>query len=84
MEIVEETRIGQQAKSYTFFVDDRELHVPESHVTGAQIMVLAGIPQEVGLQLIEDDGTQRPVPPDEVVELKAGRRFKKAPRFKRG
>lgn len=74
----------QHGKFYTFFVDDREFHVGVPTITGAQIMSMAGIPLEVGLVLIEEDGTQRPVPPEEVIELKPGRRFKKAPRFKRG
>jgi len=74
----------QRGKVYTFFVDDREFSVDEPTVTGAQIMSMAGIPVEVGLVLIEEDGTQRPVPPEEKIELKPGRRFKKAPRFKRG
>lgn len=71
-------------KFYTFFIDDHEFHIEQPTITGAEIMALAGIPIEVGLQLIEEDGTQRPVPPEEVIELKPGRRFKKAPRFKRG
>jgi len=36
------------------------------------------------LLLILEDGTQVQVGEDEVIELKPGRRFKKAPRFKRG
>lgn len=71
-------------KFYTFFVDDREFQVDQPVVTGARIMELAGIPVEVGLNLIEEDGTQRPVRPGDEIELKPGRRFKKAPRFKRG
>ena len=69
---------------YAFFVDDREFRVREPSLTGARIMEMAGIPVEAGLNLIEEDGTQRPIRPDEVIELKPGRRFKKAPRFKRG
>ncbi len=84
METVQDEQVGQQGKFYTFFVDDREFHVNEPTITGAQIMSLAGIPLDVGLQLIEEDGTQVPVPPEKVIELKPGRRFKKAPRFKRG
>lgn len=79
-----EEKQEQKGKFFTLFVDNREFHVDEPTITGAQIMGMAGIPLEVGLVLIEDDGTQRPVPPDEVIELKPGRRFKKAPRFKRG
>lgn len=75
---------GEHGKFYTFFVDDREFTVHEPIIIGARIMELAEIPQEVGLVLLEDDGTQRVVKPDEQIELKPGRRFKKAPRFKRG
>lgn len=71
-------------KFFVFFVDDNEFRVGTPTITGAEIMNMAGIPLEVGLVLIEEDGTQRPVPPDELIELKPGRRFKKAPRFKRG
>jgi hypothetical protein len=69
---------------YTFFVDDREFHIESETITGGAIMDLAGIPRDVGLILILDDGTQRAIPADELVELKPGRRFKRAPRFKRG
>ena len=84
METVRDEQVEQQGKFYTFFVDDREFRVNEPTMTGAQIMSLAGIPVEAGLQLIEEDGIQVPVPPEQVIELKPGRRFKKAPRFKRG
>lgn len=73
-----------QGQFYTFEVDGREFRVETPTITGAQIMALAGIPQEQGLILIEDDGTQRTVSPDEILELRPGRRFKKRPRFKRG
>lgn len=76
--------LAEHGKFYTFFVDDREFHIEQPTITGAQIMALAGIPLETGLQLIEVDGTQRSVAPEEIIELKPGRRFKKAPRFKRG
>jgi hypothetical protein len=75
---------SEHGKFFTFFVDDREFTVHEAVITGARIMELADIPQLVGLILLEDDGTQRVVKPEEQIELKPGRRFKKAPRFKRG
>jgi hypothetical protein len=53
-------------------------------MTGAEIMDLAGIPYSTGLVLIEEDGQQTQVHEADVIELKPGRRFKKAPRFKRG
>jgi hypothetical protein len=69
---------------YTVFVDDVEHRFDHSPVTGGEIMDKAGIPRETGLVLLEEDGTQRQVAADEEMELKPGRRFKKAPRFKRG
>jgi len=74
----------RQGPFFTFFVDDREFHIETETITGGAIMDLAGIPRDVGLILILDDGSQRAIPPDEIVELKPGRRFKRAPRFKRG
>ena len=73
-----------QGKFFTLLVDDKEFHVEESSITGGTIMDLADIPREVGLIQILEDGTQVQVREDEVVELKPGRRFKKAPRFARG
>ncbi|MCH8837243.1 MAG: multiubiquitin domain-containing protein [Candidatus Marinimicrobia bacterium] len=69
---------------YTFFVDGVEYHIEESTITGGEIMDLAGISHVVGLLQLLEDGTQQSVAVDEVVELKPGRRFKKAPRYKRG
>jgi len=79
-----ETIVEGHGPFYTFFVDDREFRVNEPTMTGGEIMDLAGIPREVGLILILEDGTQESIPADKVIELKPGRRFKKAPRFKRG
>jgi len=74
----------QRGQFYTFFVDDREFHIDEPTITGGAVMDMAGISRDVGLILILEDGTQTTVAADEVIELKPGRRFKKAPRFKRG
>jgi hypothetical protein len=78
---------GEKEKSgkfFTLFIDGKEYHVEKSEMTGAEIMDLGGIPRELGLILILEDGTQVQIREDEVVELKPGRRFKKAPRFVRG
>lgn len=75
---------GGRQPFYTFFVDDEEFRVDEPTITGGEIMDLAGIPRSTGIVLIMDDGTQENVAADQVIELKPGRRIKKAPRFKRG
>jgi hypothetical protein len=81
-----ETGTSREAsgKFYTIFIDGKEYHVEKPELTGAEIMDLGGIPHELGLILIQEDGTQVQVKEDEVIELKPGRRFKKAPRFTRG
>ncbi len=73
-----------QGKFYTLFIDDVEYHVDKPELTGKEIMDLGDISYEIGLLLILEDGTQVQVGEDDVIELKPGRRFKKAPRFKRG
>jgi len=70
--------------SYFFEVDGVEYHVDHETVTGGQIMDMAGVPREIGLLQLLEDGTQAPVAVDEEFDLKPGRRFKKRPRFKRG
>lgn len=80
----EEKQKKAKGKFYTLFIDSKEYHVEKSELTGAEIMDLGGIPYELGLLLILEDGTQVQVREDETIELKPGRRFKKAPRFIRG
>jgi hypothetical protein len=69
---------------YFIEVDGVEYRLDNDTITGGDIMDLAGIPREVGLVQLLEDGTQRPIGPDDVIELKPGRRFKKRPRFQRG
>ena len=73
-----------RGKFYTLFIDGKEYHVDIPELTGAEIMDLGNIPYEVGLIQILEDGTQVQVRENDIVELKPGRRFKKAPRFIRG
>jgi hypothetical protein len=75
---------ARRSKRYVVEVDGVEIEFDHEPVTGAEIMAKAGIPQEVGLLQILEDGTQKPVAPTDKFELKPGRRFKKRPRFKRG
>ena len=72
-------------KFFTYFVDDKEFRTDKPQLTGGEIMDIAGIPRSVGLVQILEDGSQKQVGEDEVIKFKGpGRRFKKAPRFKRG
>ena len=73
-----------RGKFYTLFIDDKEYHVEKSALTGAEIMDLGGIPHDVGLVQIMEDGSQVQVEETDIIQLQPGRRFKKAPRFRRG
>lgn len=74
-----------EEKFYTFFVDGEEYQTEESSLTCGEIMDIAGIPRDVGLIHIHEDGTEEQCEADEVFEFEGpGRRFKKAPRFRRG
>lgn len=79
-----EQQSHQGGPFFTVFVDDVEYHFDHTPVTGGEIMDIAGIPHSIGLIQILEDGTQKQVAVDEEIDLKPGRRFKKAPRFKRG
>ena len=58
-----------EGKFFTIFVDGQEFHIEQSTITGGEIMDLAGIPREVGLIEIQEDGTQVQVGEEEVVEF---------------
>ena len=75
---------GHGGSFYTVFIDDVEFRFDHTPVTGRELMDAASIAYATGLVLILEDGSQQSVGLDEQIELKPGRRFKKAPRFKRG
>ncbi len=78
--------LGKQEKGkfHTFFVDGKEFRTEKEQLTCLEIMEIAGVPRELGLLTILEDGTEESCPEDELIELKPGRRLKTAPRFKRG
>ncbi len=81
----EQERVAEHhGRFYTVFIDDVEYRFDHMPVTGREIMDAAGIPYTTGLVLILEDGSQQAVGLDEAIDLQPSRRFKKAPRFKRG
>jgi hypothetical protein len=74
----------EHGKFYVVFVDDVEYRFDHTPVNGGEIMDAAGIPHDVGIVVINEDGSQTSVGVNEEIDLKPGQRFKKAPRFKRG
>jgi hypothetical protein len=85
MAVAETTGHDQQhGPDYFIEVDGTEYELHQDTITGGEIMDLADIPHDQGLLELLDDGTQRQVGVDEVIDLKPGKRFKKRPRFRRG
>lgn len=72
-------------EKYKFIVDNVEYQTQEKELTGSQIMDIAGIPHEVGIIQILEDGTQLQIGETDIISLKDSKhKFKTAPRFKRG
>ncbi len=74
----------QQGKKFYFWVDGVEYIVDRESITVAEIKETGGVPADLPLLLLNDDGTEELLQDDMVIELKPGRRFARAPRFKRG
>ncbi len=73
------------SQPFCYQVDGVEYVNDHPRITGGEIMDGAGIPREVGLILVDEDGTQRVVPEDEVINLAQFHgRFKRCPTFVRG
>jgi len=76
---------ADKGRGFCLVVDGVQYSVGHPLITGGEIMDLAGIPREVGLILIAEDGTQRVVGEEErlnLAQLKG--KFKRCPRFVRG
>ena len=69
-----------------YFVDIEGTEFPwsEGTITTTQIATLGGFSVSQGVILVDAEGNERTLAPDETVELKPGHRFGKRPRFKRG
>jgi hypothetical protein len=74
----------EHGPKYHFWVDGVEHIVHESSLTVAEIKQVGGVPPDLPLLLLNDGGTEEVLADEEVIELKPGRRFARAPRFKRG
>jgi hypothetical protein len=74
-----------EGPKFTFFVDGVEYRTNEPSLTCGQIMDIAGVPRSLGLIEVLEDATEKACPEHELYTFeRPGRRFKKAPRFKRG
>lgn len=69
---------------FVYEVDGTTYHHDRPRITGAQIMVAAGIPATDGLVQLLPDGTTATIKPEDEVHLVPDSQFKRRPRFKRG
>jgi hypothetical protein len=71
-------------QDFVYDVDGTTYHHDRPKITGAEIMLAAGIPSSDGLVQLLQDGSTATVNPDDEVHLVPGALFKRRPKFKRG
>lgn len=71
-------------QDFVYDVDGTTYHHDRPKITGAEIMLAAGIPSSDGLVQLLQDGSTATVDPDDEVHLVPGAQFKRRPKFKRG
>jgi hypothetical protein len=75
---------GQVLKKYYANVEGKEHLWNNETISVAELRALGNLPQR--LPVVEEfpDGTERTLKDGEIVELKPGHRYGRAPKFKRG
>lgn len=71
-------------QDFVYDVDGTTYHHHRPKITGAEIMLAAGIPSSDGLVQLLQDGSTATVNPDDEVHLVPGAQFRRRPKFKRG
>lgn len=71
-------------KKYYVNIEGTEYDWDKSTITVAEIRALGSLPSNLPVVEEDPDGTERTLGEDEVVELKPGHRYGRAPKFKRG
>lgn len=75
---------GHGGKKYFVNIEGSEYPWDKDAISTAEIRSLGKLPQD--LPIVEEfpDGTERTLQEGEIVQLKPGHRFGRAPKFKRG
>jgi hypothetical protein len=82
---VERKRLsGTPHPVFSYDVDGTSYEFDQPTITGAQIGFTVGLYPQQGLIRILDDGSRVSVTAADTINLTAGARFKRRPRFKRG
>ncbi len=74
----------QTGKKFFVNIEGTEYPWDKDTITTQEIRTLGNLPADQPVVEEQPDGTERTLGPNEVVDLKPGHRFGRAPRFKRG
>ncbi len=74
----------QQGPKYYVNIENEEYPWDSDTITTAQIRELGNLPPDLPVVEESPDGTERTLAEDEVIQLKPGHRYGRAPKFKRG
>ena len=83
--ITVENKVAEQAgKKFFVNIEGTEYRWEKGTITASEIRTLGNLPTDLPVIEEEPDGTERTLGQNEVVDLKPGHRFGRAPKFKRG
>lgn len=79
------TRSEEQAgKKFFVNIEGTEYSWDKDTITTQEIRALGNLPSDLPVIEEQPDGTERTLAENEVIDLKPGHRFGRAPKFKRG
>lgn len=72
--------VTESKKRLRIFINDQPYFAPEPTMTGRELLILAGLPETNQLFLdVPGPGDDRPIGPDEPIELRSGMKFYDVP-----
>ena len=81
---VENKTAEQAGKKFFVNVEGTEYPWDKDTITTSEIRTLGNLPADLPVIEEQPDGTERTLGQNEVIDLKPGHRFGRAPKFKRG
>ncbi len=71
-------------KKFFINIENVEYPLDKDTITTEEIRTLGGLPSDQPVVEESPDGTEKTLSPGEVIDLKSGHRYGRAPRYKRG
>ncbi len=81
---VENKTAEQAGKKFFVNIEGAEYAWDKDTITTSEIRTLGNLPADLPVIEEQPDGTERTLAENEVIDLKLGHRFGRAPKFKRG